>query len=85
MGSELARPPGFNLRSLRSQILGGQESHRRGFTVRPTPRRKSVDVALHEPGGLRHQVLYLEQALERRLGIEDAAVDGEIAVRTTAA
>jgi hypothetical protein len=44
-----------------------------------------VDVALHEPGGLRHQVLYLEQALERRLGIEDAAVDGEIAVRTTAA
>jgi hypothetical protein len=31
------------------------------------------------------QVLYLEQALERRLGIEDAPVDGEIAARTPAA
>lgn len=31
------------------------------------------------------QVLYLEQALERRLGIEDAPVDGEIATRTSAA
>jgi len=31
------------------------------------------------------QVLYLEQSLERRLGIEDAPVDGEIAVRTPAA
>jgi hypothetical protein len=31
------------------------------------------------------QVLYLEQALERRLGIEDAPVDGEIATRTQVA
>jgi hypothetical protein len=31
------------------------------------------------------QVLYLEQALERRLGIEDAPVDGEVASRTHAA
>jgi hypothetical protein len=31
------------------------------------------------------QVLYLEQTLERRLGIEDAAVDGEIAARSPAA
>ncbi|KFE66693.1 hypothetical protein [Hyalangium minutum] len=31
------------------------------------------------------QVLYLEQTLERRLGIEDAPVDGEIAARTPAA
>jgi hypothetical protein len=38
-------------------------------------------------GGLpeKDQVLYLEQTLERRLGIEDAPVDGEIATRTTAA
>ena len=31
------------------------------------------------------QVLYLEQALERRLGIEDAPVDGGLATRTSAA
>lgn len=31
------------------------------------------------------QVLYLEQTLERRLGIEDAPVDGEVATRTSAA
>jgi hypothetical protein len=31
------------------------------------------------------QVLYLEQTLERRLGIEDAPVDGEVAVRSPAA
>ena len=31
------------------------------------------------------QVLYLEQTLERRLGIEDAPVDGEVATRTHAA
>jgi hypothetical protein len=31
------------------------------------------------------QVLYLEQTLERRLGIEDAPVDGEVAKRTSAA
>ncbi|MDY7230752.1 hypothetical protein [Hyalangium rubrum] len=31
------------------------------------------------------QVLYLEQTLERKLGIEDAAVDGELARRTHAA
>lgn len=38
-------------------------------------------------GGLteKDQVLYLEQTLERRLGIEDAPVDGEIAARTPAA
>jgi sporulation protein YlmC with PRC-barrel domain len=30
----------------------------------------------------KEQVLYLEQALERRLGIEDAPVEGEVAVRT---
>lgn len=31
------------------------------------------------------QVLYLEQSLERRMGIEDAPVDGEIALRVPAA
>lgn len=31
------------------------------------------------------QVLYLEQTLEKRLGIEDAPVDGEVATRTSAA
>jgi hypothetical protein len=31
------------------------------------------------------QVLYLEQALERRLGIEDTPVDGELATRTSGA
>lgn len=31
------------------------------------------------------QVLYLEQTLERRLGIEDAPVEGELASRTSAA
>jgi hypothetical protein len=31
------------------------------------------------------QVFYLEQTLERRLGIEDAPVDGEVATRTSAA
>ncbi|HYH98412.1 hypothetical protein [Hyalangium sp.] len=31
------------------------------------------------------QVLYLEQTLERRLGIEDAPVGGEVATRTSAA
>lgn len=38
-------------------------------------------------GGLteKDQVLYLEQTLERRLGIEDAPVDGEVATRTGAA
>ncbi|WP_224362216.1 hypothetical protein [Hyalangium versicolor] len=37
-------------------------------------------------GGLtaKDQVLYLEQTLERRLGIEDAPVEGEIATRTSA-
>ena len=33
----------------------------------------------------KEQVLYLEQTLERRLGIEDAPVDGEVATRTSAA
>lgn len=33
----------------------------------------------------RDQVLYLEQALERRLGIEDAPVDGEVAIRNRSA
>jgi hypothetical protein len=33
----------------------------------------------------RDQVLYLEQTLERRLGIEDEPVDGEVATRTSAA
>ncbi|WP_224249137.1 hypothetical protein [Hyalangium gracile] len=33
----------------------------------------------------KNQILYLEQTLERRLGIEDEPVEGEVAIRTTAA
>jgi hypothetical protein len=50
------------------------------FALDRTGRKVQLLTGLEE----KDQVLYLEQALERRLGIEDSPVDGEVATRTHA-